>query len=289
MPLFYLGTHLPSWLSKPEVDVPLFVSHRRLKVRKRLPRATSRWALDSGGFTELSIHGKWVTTPTEYLDATHRYAAEVGRLDWAAPMDWMCEPFMLRKTGLSIDRHQGLTVENVSLLRAHTTDVWFVPVLQGWTVADYMACAERYAAAGIDVTTEPLVGIGSVCRRQSTFEIAAIVGELARAGIACHGFGVKTDGVARYGRHLASCDSLAWSYNARCHPPLDGCEHVSCSNCLKWALRWRENLLQRLGVQQPQLWGEPTELLSDEDIIAATMGGRLTDPKGPRGLGSGFG
>lgn len=216
---FYLGTHEPSWLARPDVAVPLFVSHRRLRRYKRLPRARPRWALDSGGFTELAMHGRWVTTPEEYLDAVARYADEIGRLDWAAPMDWMCEPEMLAKTGLSVDRHQGLTVENVSLLRAHApADVRIVPVLQGWHVGEYVACAERYAAAGIDVTTEPVVGVGSVCRRQSTSEIAAICAELARAGISCHGFGVKTAGVARYGRHLASCDSLAWSYNARRNP-----------------------------------------------------------------------
>jgi hypothetical protein len=52
---FYLGTHLPSWLGS--VPVPLFVSHRRLARSARLPVARTRWALDSGGFSELAGYG----------------------------------------------------------------------------------------------------------------------------------------------------------------------------------------------------------------------------------------
>src|SRR5690242_4741899 len=95
---FYLGTHMPSWLTK--TDVPLFVSHRRLLgelrpgrgARKTLPRARGPWALDSGGFTELQMFGEWRTTPAEYIAAVRRYRDEIGGLVWAAPMDWMCEP-----------------------------------------------------------------------------------------------------------------------------------------------------------------------------------------------------
>src|SRR5436190_20996822 len=106
---FYLGTHEASWLAR--LDVPLFVSHVRLRRFKTLPAARTAWALDSGGFTELSKNDRWVTEPAAYVDACRRYMAEIGRLDWAAPMDWMCEPFMVAKTGLSVDCHQPFTVE----------------------------------------------------------------------------------------------------------------------------------------------------------------------------------
>ncbi|MGQ0837561.1 deazapurine DNA modification protein DpdA family protein [Actinokineospora sp.] len=58
---FYLGTHQPAWLAR-DLGVPLLVSHRRLAGRASLPRATGPWACDSGGFTELSLHGRWRTT-----------------------------------------------------------------------------------------------------------------------------------------------------------------------------------------------------------------------------------
>lgn len=245
---FFLGVSEPAWLARS--TVPLFVSHRRLARRVRMPVATCRWALDSGGFTELNMHGRWVTEPVAYIDACRQYMAEVGRMAWAAPMDWMCEPHMIAKTGLSIDRHQALTVENVSLLREHAPDVPYVPVLQGWDIADYVHCIERYGRAGIDLTAEPLVGVGSVCRRQATGEIERIFLELARSGIKCHGFGVKTQGLARYARYLTSADSLAWSYEARRTGPLPECVHVRCQNCWRYALAWRRRVIALLETEQ---------------------------------------
>src|SRR5678810_804925 len=107
---FYLGAHQPSWLAT--VDVPLFVSHSRLAGRKTLPRARAPWALDSGGFTELSIHGGWRSSASEYAAAVLRHRDEVGQLDWAAPQDWMCEPPVVAKTGLSVAEHQRRTIAN---------------------------------------------------------------------------------------------------------------------------------------------------------------------------------
>ena len=62
----------------------LFVSHRRLAARKTLPRAAAGWALDSGGFSELSLYGRWRTTARHYNAAVRRYDDEIGKLEWAA-------------------------------------------------------------------------------------------------------------------------------------------------------------------------------------------------------------
>lgn len=67
---FFLGTHHPNWLRK--TDVPLFVSRRRLAGRTRLPRARGVWALDSGGFQELNLHGRWTVTPAHYVAEVRR-------------------------------------------------------------------------------------------------------------------------------------------------------------------------------------------------------------------------
>jgi hypothetical protein len=244
---FYLGTHLPSWLGS--VRVPLFVSHRRLARLRRLPAAGTRWALDSGGFSELSLFGAWRTTPVAYAAAIARYRAEIGSLDWAAPQDWMCEPWILAKTGRTVADHQRATVASVADLRDRVGPL-VIPVLQGWRLADYVACADLYRAEGIDLALEPVVGLGSVCRRQGTSTIAAIVTELDSYGFALHGFGIKTRGLGRYAGHLRSADSMAWSYNARRHTALPGCPHRNCANCPRWALRWRERLLAQAAVQQ---------------------------------------
>jgi hypothetical protein len=239
--IFYLGSHETSWLEK--LDVPLFISHRRLAKRRRLPLARCDWALDSGGFTELALHGAWHTSVSEYVEAVQRYGEEIGRLQWAAPMDWMCEPFMLETTGLSLEAHQEKTVANYLDLRGQGP---FIPVLQGWTVTDYERCVDLYESAGVDLAAEPLVGVGSICRRQSTAEVAHIMRVLNDAGIRTHGFGVKKQGISNYARLLSSADSMAWSYAARRRWPLPGCTHKHCTNCPRFALRWREEVLARV-------------------------------------------
>jgi hypothetical protein len=75
-------------------------------------------ALDSGGFTELSMHGRWITTASQYAEAVATYADRIGGLDFAAPMDWMCEPFMTELTGLTVREHQDRTVAFTDLLSA---------------------------------------------------------------------------------------------------------------------------------------------------------------------------
>ena len=244
---FYLGTHQPAWLGR--VSVPLFISHRRLAGYRTLPVAHHAWALDSGAFSELAQYGRWTLTATDYVAAVRRYAVEIGKLAWAAPQDWMCEPFILAKTGLSVHEHQRRTVANYCALLRLAPELPFIPVLQGWTVKDYRRCLVMYRAAGIDLSREPLVGLGSVCRRQATEEIAGIVLTLANLGLRLHGFGVKTAGLQRYGQYLASADSLAWSLRGR---QTAGCAHSllgrarrpnSEANCLTFALEWRERLL----------------------------------------------
>ena len=241
---FYLGAHQPSWLGR--VDVPLFVSHSRLMGRKALPRASARWALDSGGFTELSVHGGWRAGAREYASAVRRYRDEIGRLDWAAPQEWMCEPQVITKTGLSVAEHQRRTTANLIELRTLAPDLPIGPVLQGWTHGDYLRHVDMYRAAGVDLASEPLVGLGTVCRRQATISIGVLVTMLTDElpGIRLHGFGVKAQGLGMVAEQLASADSLAWSARGRNEP---GCEpgHASEANCLSFALAWRGELLSR--------------------------------------------
>lgn len=248
---FYLGTHRPHWLGL--LDVPLFVSHRTLAGRKSFPRALAGWALDSGGFSELSLYGKWVTTPQQYAVAVRRYQDEIGHLEWCAPQDWMCEPFMLAKTGLSIREHQERTIHSYWHLAGLGLPV--IPVLQGWTLEDYRYHVERYADYGVNLTAHKLVGLGSVCRRQATSEIARVVWSIQSLGIRLHGFGVKIRGLEAYHHALASADSLAWSFDARRAAPLPGHQtrHKSCSSCIDYAQRWRNDLLNRGVLSQLQL------------------------------------
>lgn len=199
--------------------------------------------MDSGGFTEVSMFGGWQTTPREYVSDVERFHEEIGRMDWAAPQDWMCEPAVLQQTGLSVLEHQRLTIENIIELRS-ISDMPFIPVLQGWEYGDYIDHISMYEQAGMDLTQEPLVGVGSVCRRQGTREAHAILTMVRALGIKPHGFGVKVSGLKKYGLGLESADSMAWSFGARMNPPIKGHPHKTCANCLEYALRWRATVAQ---------------------------------------------
>lgn len=240
---FYLGTHMPSWLE--QVDVPLFVSHVRLKGRATLPRAIGPWALDSGAFSEVALTGGFTTTASQYVAAVRRYRDEIGNLDWAAPQDHMCEPWVLAKSRIAttVAAAQAWTVGNYVQLRGTDPTLPIVPVLQGQTLGDYRRHADLYDRAGIDLTAERTVGLGSVCRRQATSEIANLVAALEADGLRLHGFGVKADGLRRYGWCLRSADSMAWSYRGRRIRPCPHGRAASCANCLPHALAWRQRVV----------------------------------------------
>jgi hypothetical protein len=198
--------------------------------------------MDSGSFTELTLNGGWTLPPQAYAEQVQDIAQRVGRLEWVAPQDWMCEPHMIERTGLSVREHQERTVSNFLSLKA-VLGHQVIPVLQGWTLTDYERCVSLYESAGVTLGREPLVGLGTVCRRQATGEISRIVHGLAERGLALHGFGVKLLGLARYGQVLASADSMAWSFSARRGQPLVGCRHRTCANCFRFASRWRQRVL----------------------------------------------
>ena len=270
---FYLGTHKPGWLAvQAFASVPLFVSRRSLAMLRRLPRAAGPWALDSGGFTELQLHGRWTLTAAVYAAEVRRFRDEIGGLAWAAPQDWMCEPIVLAGgsvgkltfagTGLSVEEHQRRTVENFLELKSVAPDLPFAPVLQGWNLGDYLRCIELYLRVGVDLRSEPLVGVGTVCRRQGTGEATRIMRTLAAEGLRLHGFGFKLQGLIASADDLASADSLAWSFHARRRAPLEGHDrpgpgrprgHMNCANCAEYALLWRASLCSALKRTRGQL------------------------------------
>jgi hypothetical protein len=243
---FFLGTHLPNWLEL--TDVSLFLSTRRLSERKSLPQAHGPVAIDSSGYSELSLYGDWRIAARQYVADVRRYADEIGNFAWAAIQDWMCEPWVLAKTGLSIKTHQALSVASLLELRDRAPDIAWVPVLQGWQLPDYLNHVDAYAHWGIDLACEPVVGLGSVCRRQATVEAIEICHALSSLGIRLHGFGIKKNGLVRLAPYLASADSMAWSFDARRKQQAvcGSLTHKNCANCLIYALQWRDELLASL-------------------------------------------
>ncbi len=214
---FYVGMHHPhdAWRVRRAM-----VSVKRLYGRRSsFVAPPDGWMLDSGAFTELHDYGHYRHPPELYARAVVRWWY-VGRMVSATSQDYMCEPFILERTGLSVEEHQRLTVERYRALRVLIPRaIHLMPVLQGFTPAEYVDCLRRY---GDDLTPGMWVGLGSVCKRQGS---PALIYEVQRAVLSerpdlrLHGFGVKTTSLAdtRVRALFHSADSMAWSFAARCN------------------------------------------------------------------------
>lgn len=209
---FYVGLHQPS--DAQHFD-RCFISVNRLRKRKG-PFKVDRWIMDSGAFTELERHGTYRHGVGEYAAEVRRWAGN-GRLERAVAQDWMCEPFMLAKTGLTVEEHQRLTIERYDALLDCELPVPVMPVLQGYAPEEYARHLEAY---GERLTPGMWVGVGSVCKRNAKPEsVCAVLDRIVRErpDLRLHGFGVKRTALLHSGvrSQLYSADSMAWSFSAR--------------------------------------------------------------------------
>jgi len=208
---FYIGTHKVNHAKHFE---QCFVSINVLSKRKS-DFAVNDWIMDSGAFTELSTYGYYRFPVEDYAEGINRWKV-CGNLEYAVCQDYMCEPFVIEKTGLDIEGHQRLTIERYDAL-IPLTDVTVLPVLQGYNPDDYLKHLEMY---GHRLPISCRVGVGSICKRNSNpKEIVAILELIKRErpDLRLHGFGLKITALANayICSLLYSADSMAWSYKAR--------------------------------------------------------------------------
>lgn len=209
---FYVGLHQPSDAQHFE---RCMVSVSRLRER-RSDFQVNEWMMDSGAFMELKLHGQYRDSVATYAAQVRRWA-RCGQLVAAVAQDYMCEPFMLDRTGLSVATHQRLTIARYDALLAEQTGVPILPVLQGYAPAEYLSHIAQY---GSRLARGMWVGVGSVCKRNASPSAVRDVLyciKRARPDLRLHGFGLKstalTSAVVR--ELLHSADSMAWSYAAR--------------------------------------------------------------------------
>lgn len=210
--MFFVGLHQPSDAKYFE---RAFVSVNRLRRRRKAVEA-AQWIMDSGAFTEISTHGRYRHSVEEYAAEINRWASSPGLLA-VVSQDYMCEPFILEKTGLTVQDHQRLTIERYDTLLPLVSGVYVMPVLQGYTAADYLRHLDMY---GERLAHGAWVGVGSVCKRNaSPYAVERILAEIkkARPDLRLHGFGLKATALAHgtIRGALYSADSMAWSFAAR--------------------------------------------------------------------------
>ena len=226
--------------------VPRFmVSYRKIRRGLTIPSDGKEWILDSGAFNEIKIHGNFTFSIEDYLVSVEKLQPSIFVI-----MDYMCEPFMLEKTGLSVRQHQKLTSLNhqqiKDLRQRMGLNVPIMGVIQGWTLEDYLWHIDHLKSQNL---IEDKMGLGSFCRRQSTKVLLDLLREIKRSvpgWVKLHGFGVKINLFKKPEtfRLLSSSDSAAWGMwgfglksnkNVKYCVLYEGerrpCIHRNCINC----------------------------------------------------------
>jgi hypothetical protein len=213
--MFFTGMHHPHNAGKVQAA---FLSVNAIR-RRRSSFPVRRCVLDCAGFTELHQYGGYRHPPEEYASEIRKVRGWIGRrLIGAVAQDFMCEAFMLAKTGGTIDSHQRQTIERYrALLDCDLAGVRVIPVLQGYTPESY---ADHARAYGDLLRPRAWVGVGSVCKRNArprVIEDVLLAIKRVRPDLRLHGFGVKITALeSQLVRDLLfSADSMAWSFAAR--------------------------------------------------------------------------
>lgn len=263
---FFIGLHQPSDAHRFECAC---ICIRRLWKRKK-PLGPVRVLVDSGAFMELLLHGEYRESARAYAIELHRlYSCGVVNIVAAVSQDFMCEDFMLARTAATntalaslrrlgpapksalVALHQKWTIERYDALRIALDDLFpagvpfsVMPVLQGYAPADYLRHVKEY---GTRLKRGMWVGVGSVCKRNSTPDaIADVLRRLSQFGLRLHGFGVKITSLLHpeVCALLDTSDSMAWSYAAR----KQGRNPNSWLEAMRFAKRIAVAILPRWGV-----------------------------------------
>ncbi len=206
------------------------------------------WFMDSGAFSEININGHYTYSIDKYLKCV-----ELHQPSLFFNMDFMCEPFVIQKTNLSIAEHQVLSTINqmkiMDSLKNYNIKGQFAGVIQGWEIDDYLAHIDLLRSNNLIL---PYMGIGSICRRNATEQIIAIIEAVKKElpYTKLHGFGIKTEVLQdkRVHHWLHSGDSMAWSFAGRyvkvkpCNKKCIYPNQKNCANCRIYMMKWYKSI-----------------------------------------------
>lgn len=212
----YYGLTNYSQLKRLPRDLDILVSARML-IKMNTSSVAYRYIsefrsviLDSGAFGSAFWDGGYTYSLDDYLEIVDRVQP-----DYWVSMDYPCEPNIMRD--LPTRARIIKSVENTKILNAAPFP-GFLPVIQGWEVADYLYCVELMKQYQL---IKPVMGIGSICRRGKQAPIVEIIRHISEGlpGIKFHAFGVKIN-TLRYNNgeilnYLHSIDTAAWQFNEK--------------------------------------------------------------------------
>jgi hypothetical protein len=188
---FFIGWHQPvnGASGCAQFDYAMISVNRLLKRKSDFP--VKNWILDSGAFSRIS-QGIGHLSTRKYAHLIRRWST-CGTLMAAVSQDYLCEPFILNVTGLTVQQHQRATIARYDSLTKllDGSGIYLMPVLQGYASEDYVQHITMY---GDRLQPRMWVGVGSLCKRNrfpSQIESILLAIKGHRADLKLHGFGLK--------------------------------------------------------------------------------------------------
>ena len=181
--------------------------------RTRLPETVERVILDSGGFSFFSRWGDYPFTLEQYLDLVY-YIKDIHPLFRVVTLDYPCEPEIDRSQLMTNEERINKTVSNtVRCFDSDNTLPW-LPVIQGYTIQEYLSCIDKYKDAGV---MSDYWAIGSICSRKgSPYQIRNILATIKKhhESKKIHSFGLSLKYLAdpQVFHSIYSSDSSAWNW-----------------------------------------------------------------------------
>jgi hypothetical protein len=185
--------------------------------RTNLPKdTTKKLFLDSGGFSLLSQYPDYPFTLNQYLELAY-YIKDNNLLTLIATMDYPCEAEINRTQLHSNEERIQKTIDNTIKCYDVDSSLPWVPVIQGYTIDEYLACIDLYYEVGIESL---YWAIGSICSRKGHYlQMRNIIVTIAKrleteCKLHAFGLGVKFLYDPQIFSNIYSSDSAAWNYRA---------------------------------------------------------------------------
>ena len=227
----FFRTQAVAWMSK---DHPVVLQIQHLLEAKRPRRVKALWGLLPGLTQDV------VQLGAQLMDVKDLYGAPT----WVATID-------ARPTFQELNGIQEQAIDSYTRLRAVFDDEFeFRPSLVGAQPRDLSIHADLWRAAGVQLD-EVLVSLPQAAH---TSEGAIkILGEFRDQGMKLHLLDHKVNrNSPPILKTCASFDTQTFR-EVMSDPPLPECKHKVCNNCLPKALKWEQDQLAKLRVNQPSL------------------------------------
>jgi len=183
--------------------------------RVRLPEGyPDKLILDSGGYSFFSRWGDYPFSISSYVDLAN-ILKDMYPLERVATLDYPCEPKINRINDLQTNEERIRATVNMAggCIDEDKTLPW-LPVIQGYTINEYLYCLDLYADIGI---TSDYWAIGSICSRKGNLLelrnlIVTIRDQFDNEKLHAFGLGIPFLKDPQIFQAIYSSDSSAWNW-----------------------------------------------------------------------------